>query len=90
MATDADSLAVSFASTLTPAMLQISPITIRLRNRPPPASIQITGYLPLLSRPAEITVNVMFRSGESHEDDAARVLTNPTVRIVTTDPGIRA
>jgi len=81
----AESLDVSFASTLTPAMLQISPITIPRDQTTVSGSIQITGHLALLARPAEITVNAAFRTGQSHE--AARVLTNPTVRIVTTDPG---
>jgi hypothetical protein len=81
---DADSLDISFASTLTPAMLHISPIALHRGQTAASGHIQITGHLPMLARPAEITVNATFRGDEFHE--AAHVLTNPTVRIVTTDP----
>jgi hypothetical protein len=65
-------------------MLHISPIALHRGQTAASGHIQITGYLPMLARPAEITVNATFRGDKSHE--AAHVLTNPTVRIVTTDP----
>lgn len=80
----AETLEITFASTLTPSMLHVSPIVIARSETIAHGSIQITGYMPLLGKPAEITVNAAFRIRESPY--ATRVFTHPSFRIVTTDP----